>query len=48
MTISVTVKIGALGGLGLGHAERMEIGVEHRLLLTPLVLILLADADHGA
>ena len=47
--VSVTVKIsGALGGLRLGHAERMEIGVEHRLLLTPLVLVLLADADHCA
>ena len=38
----------ASGGLRLGHAERVEIGVEHRHLLPPLVLILLADADHGA
>ena len=26
----------------------MEIGDKHRLLLLPLVLILLADANHGA
>ena len=38
-----------LGRFSLGrHAERVEIGVEHRLLLAPLVLVLLADADHRA
>ena len=30
----------------LGHAERVEIGGQHRLFLAPLVLVLLAQADH--
>ena len=44
----MTIRLRASGGLGLGHAERVEIGVEHRHLLPPFVLILFADADHGA
>ena len=31
-----------LGRFGLGHAERVEIGGEHRFLLPPFVRVLLA------
>jgi hypothetical protein len=37
-----------LSRLGLRrHAERMKIGREHGLGLAPLVLVLLAQPDHG-
>lgn len=34
-----------LSGLGVGHAERVEVGGEHRFFLAPLVLVLLAQAN---